>query len=140
MFFDLHDRFQQNWFAFLTASFIAKIAAILNASSLGVDFVKGTVNDGHFHVDHGIAGQHAVDAPLRRSRLTAGMYSLGITPPTILFSLLNRFRARRVESPLPRVHIDRGHLIGGSICHHLGAGGDCFTVCDLRFAGVRVRL
>src|SRR6266699_2171411 len=76
--FNLHDRLQQNRFALLEAIFHGENRRQLKRQLAGIDFVEAAVNDVDLNIDHG---------------MTAGMYSRGIMPPTILFS---------TTRPLPR--------------------------------------
>ncbi len=71
--------------------------------------------------------------------LQAGMYSRGITPPTILFSSIEAL------APLGRtkIHFDVAILTATAglfdqLANAMRIGRDRFAIGDLRFAGVRV--
>src|SRR5260370_37922206 len=84
--FDLHDRFEQNRFTLLKAVFHGENRCQFESELAGIDFVKAAVNDIDFNIDNWITAKNTVQHSFVDAILTAGMYSRGIMPPTILFS------------------------------------------------------
>jgi len=60
-------------------------ASDLERHFAGVDLVEGTVEEGHFHVDHRVGRRRGrFRAPSRMPWSIGLMYSRGMIPPTIL--------------------------------------------------------